>query len=275
MLKLLAILFMTLDHIGAYWGLYMDPKLYLILRVIGRLAFPIFAWELALGFRRTHNLFKYALRLFALAVVSQLLFNPVMERQFIEPHPNVLFTLSLGLVLLTSWEMIFRGRRDLLIRMQPIQEGNGIPDPWHFRFNPGFSLNPVLAISLGLFFFILSFAAAIYFELDYDVYGLLTILLFRLALNEPEGQVASTAMISVAFLNILFVCGSIVLHDYHLLPNDVFYWSATQGFSLFALPLIFSIKEKGKKPSVLQRSFFYFYYPLHILLILYLRAKLF
>lgn len=62
MLKLLAILFMTLDHIGAYWGLYMDPKLYLFLRVLGRLAFPIFAWELALGFRRTHNLFKYALR---------------------------------------------------------------------------------------------------------------------------------------------------------------------------------------------------------------------
>lgn len=275
MLKFLAILFMTLDHIGAYWGMAMSPKLYLFLRVVGRLAFPIFAWELALGFRRTHNLLKYALRLFALAVVSQMLFNPIMERQLLEPHPNVLFTLSLGLVLLTAWEMIFRGRRDLLIRIQPIQEGGGILDPWHFRFNPGFSLNPVLAISLGLFFFILSFAAAIYFDLDYDVYGLLTILLFHLALNESEGQVASTAMISFAFLNIIFVCGSTVLHDYKLLPSDVFYWSATQGFSLFALPLIFSIKEKDKKPSLLQRSFFYFYYPLHILLILYLRTKLF
>ena len=158
--------------------------------------------------------------------------------------------------------------------MQPIEEAGAL-NPWHFRFNPGFSLNPILAISLGLFFFILCFVTAIYFELDYDVYGLLTILLFHLALNEPEGQVASTAMISFAFLNIIFVCSSTVLHDYKLLPGDVFYWSATQGFSLFALPLIFSIKEKEKKPSWLEKSFFYLYYPLHILLILYLRMKLF
>ena len=53
-LKLVGIITMTIDHIGAY----LLPR-YEILRIIGRLAFPIFAYMIAEGCAYTKNRRKY------------------------------------------------------------------------------------------------------------------------------------------------------------------------------------------------------------------------
>ena len=50
MLKLLACLFMLLDHIGYYFCRRPAWTAVFVLRSIGRLAFPIFAWSVARGF---------------------------------------------------------------------------------------------------------------------------------------------------------------------------------------------------------------------------------
>ena len=59
-LKLIAAVTMFIDHAG----LILFPQ-YRIFRIIGRLAFPIYAYCIAEGFRYTRNRKKYFLRVFA------------------------------------------------------------------------------------------------------------------------------------------------------------------------------------------------------------------
>ena len=91
-LKWLAIITMTIDHVGAV--LYPDVQ---ILRFVGRLAFPLFAYLLILGMENTRNFRNYALRLFAFALVSQVPFFLAIGNAPFEMF-NIFFTLALGLV---------------------------------------------------------------------------------------------------------------------------------------------------------------------------------
>lgn len=116
-LKIIAIIFMFIDHaaysiINMYLVEFFDRispdqytslhNLYSVLRGIGRLAFPIFAFFLVEGFFRTRNVFKYALRLTILAVISEIPFNLGLYHQVLYTgHQNVMFTLLIGL--LTMW----------------------------------------------------------------------------------------------------------------------------------------------------------------------------
>ena len=139
MLKFLAIFIMTLDHVGHYFGefFYQNNLLpvYYILRAVGRLAFPIFAYNLAKGYRRTRNILIYGLRLLIFAFVSELILMNVADyvndlyrinRTYFSPinrHPNTLFTLALGVVAITAWEMLSNSSRDVMVRMEPATEG--------------------------------------------------------------------------------------------------------------------------------------------------------
>ncbi|HIU58452.1 MAG TPA: hypothetical protein IAA61_11660 [Candidatus Ornithomonoglobus merdipullorum] len=68
-LKLFALIVMTIDHIG----MLLLPQ-YRILRVIGRLAFPIFAYMIAEGCRYTHNKRLYWGRMAALGIAAQIIY---------------------------------------------------------------------------------------------------------------------------------------------------------------------------------------------------------
>ena len=62
-LKIIAIAAMLIDHIGSA----IDNN---TMRIIGRLAFPIFAFQLAVGYSKTKNIKKYLIRLFIFAIIS-------------------------------------------------------------------------------------------------------------------------------------------------------------------------------------------------------------
>ena len=64
-LKCIAVVSMFIDHLG-----YTQFPGVLWLRCIGRLAFPIFAFQIAEGARRTENLGKYLARLAVFAVIA-------------------------------------------------------------------------------------------------------------------------------------------------------------------------------------------------------------
>lgn len=94
-LKLIAMITMLIDHIGYRFFPYNINEYYIIFRVIGRIAFPIFAYYLAIGFSKTSNLKKYMFRMFIFALITQIPFN------FFSPgRLNILFTflLSLGML---------------------------------------------------------------------------------------------------------------------------------------------------------------------------------
>ena len=92
-LRRIAACTMLVDHIGAT----LFPGV-LWLRCVGRLAFPIFAFFLGVGFRFTHSRRQYLLRLVLFALLSELPFNQMVYGRWIAPSgQNVLWTLALGL----------------------------------------------------------------------------------------------------------------------------------------------------------------------------------
>ena len=92
-LQWIALITMTIDHIG----FLLFPKL-TILRVIGRIAMPIFVFCLAEGFIHTKSRQKYFMRLGILAVISELVF--ILERYYtgFDLPLNVVMTLALSFI---------------------------------------------------------------------------------------------------------------------------------------------------------------------------------
>lgn len=68
-LKLLALVIMTIDHIG----MILFPSVR-ILRIAGRMSFPIFAYMIAEGCRYTKNKHRYLAQLFCTGAVCQLVY---------------------------------------------------------------------------------------------------------------------------------------------------------------------------------------------------------
>ena len=89
LLKIIAIATMVIDHVGRI--LYPDV---LFLQIIGRLAFPIFAYLIVLGMDTTKKPVKYMVTLLVFAVISQVPYYLAFD---IEPFErlNILFSLLL------------------------------------------------------------------------------------------------------------------------------------------------------------------------------------
>ena len=84
---------MLLDHL--YATVLHD---HLWLTYVGRIAFPLFAFELVQGYMHTHDLRRYAKRILLLAVLSEIPFDMVAGASFFYIwHQNVAWTLLAGL----------------------------------------------------------------------------------------------------------------------------------------------------------------------------------
>ena len=94
-LKLLAMLTMTLDHIGVQ----MFPGV-LWLRIVGRLAFPIYAYMIAEGCAHTRNRRKYLLQMAGLALLCQLVYFFAMGSLF----QCILVTFTLSILLIYAYD---------------------------------------------------------------------------------------------------------------------------------------------------------------------------
>jgi len=90
-LKLTACIAMLIDHIGAY----LLPQ-YTLLRIIGRIAFPIYCFLLAEGVSHTKNPLSYALRLLLCAVLAELPFDLCTAGRITWKYQSVMVTLLLG-----------------------------------------------------------------------------------------------------------------------------------------------------------------------------------
>lgn len=127
-IKIIACVTMLIDHIAAtilariliqngyyaVWAMTEEQQsawyakngaLYIVMmvmRLIGRLGFPLFCFLLIEGFEKTKNVGKYALRLGLFALVSEVPFDLALSGTFLEfENQNVFFTLFIGL--LTIW----------------------------------------------------------------------------------------------------------------------------------------------------------------------------
>lgn len=91
LIKLVAMVTMLIDHTGAIFFPGVPE-----MRIIGRIAFPLYCFGIVMGFAHTRSWPKYALRLFIGALVTQPCFMLALDHQLLEL--NVMFTLLLGLL---------------------------------------------------------------------------------------------------------------------------------------------------------------------------------
>lgn len=108
-LKLIAVITMLIDHIGAFMLVDYEPALkiyfyigenpisiYWSMRYIGRISFPIFAFLLTEGFAYTKSRKKYGLSLLLFAFLSELPYNLINADTWHYKNQNIFFTLFLG-----------------------------------------------------------------------------------------------------------------------------------------------------------------------------------
>ena len=101
-LKLIAAFAMLLDHAG----ILLFPRVQL-LRIIGRLAYPIFAFMIAEGCRYTKNRLRYFLMVFGLGVGCQLVYALVGGGAYL----NILLTFSCSVLLIYALQKVY-GAKD-------------------------------------------------------------------------------------------------------------------------------------------------------------------
>ena len=114
-LKIIALTAMIIDHTGSVFSDYMPSHF----RVIGRLAFPIFVYLIAQGFRHTKSPEKFLLRLFIFAIISEPAFDLSLMRSrnilmgygpwavdFLS-NTNIFYTLFLGGMAIYTFQWLY------------------------------------------------------------------------------------------------------------------------------------------------------------------------
>lgn len=104
-LKIIAILAMTINHIGFIFKDIYNPLWWQIIYLtIGKITFPIMAYLLNLRFQKTKSKTQYIIRLGIYALISIIPYHytiGINTDATIYPLNNILFTLMIGLLLIT------------------------------------------------------------------------------------------------------------------------------------------------------------------------------
>lgn len=95
-LKILAIIAMTSDHVGKL----LLPEI-AILQIIGRLAFPIFAYMISEGCAHTRSRVKYFATMASMAFGMQIVYYLVMRSMYMSIF--VTFSISIGLIYIADY----------------------------------------------------------------------------------------------------------------------------------------------------------------------------
>ncbi len=224
-LKLIACAAMLVDHIG----LILLPQ-YTLLRIIGRIAFPIFAFMIAEGARYTRSRLRYFLTVFILAVAMQIVF--FVATGSTEMSIFVTFSLSIPLIYaldLAKRALLSESRSYVSVTLTLLMFAAGVIAAW--------LVCRVLSV-------------------DYGFFGVMTPVLtsfFMMPKDAPEELRRFDALpVHVA------ACGVALL----LLSGM---GKGVQAYSLLALPLL--LLYSGKRGKLRIKYFFYIFYPLHLVLL--------
>jgi hypothetical protein len=257
-LKLIAIIAMLIDHIGAIF-IPGNTVLYLIFRSIGRIAFPIFVFLIVEGFYHTSNIKRYLMRLGLFALISEIPFDLAFYQYLFRSnviedlkqiygfiaqgkydyeyhyflntlinrllyHQNVFFTLFLGLLMITIM--------------------NKAEHKFEKKIEISFLLDGLLILSFGYI--------AYFLKTDYDYAGIILIAAFYLFRGKNL----------ILTISLLIVNG-IILSDHGQITISV----------LAALAMFFIYYYNGKKGKEIK-YLFYLFYPLHLAILFLIKALL-
>ncbi|MCD7757448.1 MAG: conjugal transfer protein TraX [Clostridiales bacterium] len=234
-LKLVALITMTIDHTAAVLGC---GALYAPMRIIGRIAFPIYCFLLVEGYFHTHSVRRYTLRLLIAAVVSDLPFDLAISGVWPNRYyQNVMLTLAIGLV--TVW-LVDHSRSWVLALWNRWQKD---PAGTQEGERPALIVGQkVLAWMLMAVFSVVGIWLADFCCTDYSGGGVLLILLFYFFRNKP---------VDLCIAVLVELTG---------------YFGGVEIFGVVAMvPILLYNGQRGPNPGgKWGQWFFYAYYPLHL-----------
>lgn len=228
-LKVIAVITMFIDHL-AYMFCTGNESLYLALRSIGRISFPIFCFLLVEGFFHTKSRLDYGIRLGVFALISEVPYDMMYGSFFSMEKQNVIFTLFIGFLVIWSLDSISMFKVNYpkrLLKYIGVLRLNGILE--------------LAAIIIGLL-------SAYILNSSYSFAGIMLIMCFYVFHKHYIGTLIS---------NIVFNMGMYSL--------SIQWWGAVS-----AIPIAF---YNGKKGYGRGKYFFYWFYPLHLCLLVLLRYR--
>lgn len=227
MLKIIAAIFMVCDHMGVM----LFPGIF-ILRIIGRLSFPIFAYLIAEGAKHTRSKLRHFLTMFSFAAVIQIVYF-IYDRSL---EMSVLVTFTLSLVIIYALDAL---KTAVFAK----------DHKWY-------------SITLTAILFAGSIALALFLDktvdLDYGFSGCL-LPVFPSLLNVPR-----TERSTEVFERLDRKLPRVLLTAVGILALS-FDYGGTQFFSLLTIPLLLLYSEERGRWNM--KYFFYVFYPLHLVLL--------
>ncbi len=227
-LKWIALITMIIDHVGHF----LLPELF-FLRVIGRIAFPIFTYLFAFSYRHTSNRKNFAIRIWVAAILGQGLMVISGAGEII----SIFFLFGLSIFM---FELMDRGLDWAII---------------------------LIALSAELF------------GIDYGAYGIFVLYFFYKFHGKFSLQASSYSMLTVFFTLFPFMIPAnwsyipLILSDFF---NHGWHYFV-QAFSIVSLVLIALINTDKPKVyaypyNMIEKYFFYIFYPTHLALLAILRG---
>lgn len=109
-IKIIALIFMTFDHFGAYQTFTTNLSINDFFRIVGRIAAPLFLFVVVESLHYTHNKVRFAMRLYIAGVTVEI-FNRIFESTFdIFSIGNILPTFFYVALIVTTTECITKCR---------------------------------------------------------------------------------------------------------------------------------------------------------------------
>lgn len=226
-LKIIACILMAIDHIG----LEIFPE-HIIFRIIGRLAFPLFAFFIAEGCRYTKNKLKRFLTIFGMGAILFIFYLLYMG----EAYGNIFMTFSVSVLLIYLLNYV----------KKQLFEGKKIY----------FSVLSVISFILAL---VITYVIFDKVHFEYGYAGMLVPVIVSLfdfsKVNVPDKlRCLDTFPVTV----MLFILSLIPLSIYGRLADIQFY-------CLFSVPIL--MLYNGKPGCKRMKYVFYIFYPAHIVII--------
>lgn len=227
-LHVLAMALMLCDHI---WATLLPAEEWLT--CIGRIAYPIFAFMIAEGYRHTHDLRRYMLRILLWACLTEIPFNIMYGGSVFYPyHQNVLWTFLESLLVIF---LIEKCRK----RFKKVTAA-------------------ILSAGIILLGFILGFATMV----DYYGVGILMVLTFYFFRGRTwKSRLAQ--LICLYILNIKLLGGYCYIIS--IFGHEIEF--AQQGFALIALIPIWLYNGRQGFHNKLFQWACYAFYPVHMIIL--------
>lgn len=223
MLKIIAAVLMLVDHIG----MLLFPEI-LILRIIGRLSFPIFAFLIAEGCKYTRNKLRYFLTVFSFGAAIQAVYSVFTKLL----DMNILLTFSVSIAIIFALNDF--KRRLYAENTQRVK----------------FILSGLSVITL----IFAAYAMSVFIRFDYGFLGFMTPVMASL-FNKTENAPPIFDKLDVLPVRLASMGCALILLS--ISSNPI------QFFSLLSLPIL--MLYSGERGRLRMKYFFYLFYPLHLL----------